>query len=288
MALYSYKKEPIKIVSPERHSVVEIKRKSHKNITLWDILQGFWNDTKLLMLHSKVAGFFIPALLILFGISIIYRQLWPEFEEYVKFNTGYYDSSSVALVAGDYIERAKYLSDPGAEYFKQLTDEADLTHALQPDTVSSSYQGNFKISIPSLDLYGLNVTANVESGVKEAYEASLLKGLAHFKGTGLPISNINNNIVIYGHSASRNYYEETHDIVAAFSRLNQIKVGDIVEVEIEGKKYNFRISRSKIVEPNDVSIVTGTANQRTLTLFTCYPPGNRTYRFVAIAKAVED
>jgi LPXTG-site transpeptidase (sortase) family protein len=290
MALYKYTKKPIELKEYsyfEETIIVEDDHTSNKRrITLGDIIFGSIADFKQLLIQSRIAGIMIPILFIGLGVFLIYRQTWPEFEQYVKYSLGYYDIYSVPLVAGDYVDRANYLSDPGADYFRVLAAEAKSVDTLEPDPMSNNFKGTFKISIPSLGLNNLPVTANVESGVKEAYDAVLVNSLAHFKDTGLPISSVNNNIVIYGHSSTGDYWQRTRDIAGAFSMLNQIKVGDEITITMEGKEYKYRVSRSKIVQPNDISIVTGTPGERTLTLFTCFPNGNNAKRFVAVAKPI--
>jgi len=272
---------------PYEDSIIFVASKTKKEkLTLWDIVGGFFKDINNLMISSSLAGFIIPATLIVFGVVIIFNQVWPQVEQYVKYSSGYYDTSSVALVEGDYVARTEYISDPGAEYFKKLSSAARQDNAPIVDTLSQQYSGRFILSIPSVGLNNIPVTANVNSGVESEYQNNLKNGLAHFSGTGLPISTVKNNIVIYGHSASGNYYERTKDKVAAFSMLNQVKVGDIVGIEMEGQSFQYRITKSKIVEPNDVSILVGKQNERTLTLFTCFPNGNRAKRFVVIAKPV--
>src|SRR5690606_20263638 len=132
----------------------------------------------------------------------------------------------------------------------------------------------------------LPVEANVDSSSEESYNLALQDSLAHFKGTGLPISDVQNNIVIYGHSASPNYNPRRTDPEVAFSYLPELKVGDDIIIEIEGKEYRFKMYRSKIVEPDDTSVITGTKGKRTLTLFTCYPIGANSQRYVALAREV--
>lgn len=298
MALYKYSKNPVKVkpqptvyeeqyyTEPEEDDVIIIKRNDNKKLTLWDIIFGIFGDINHLIVSSKIAGIIIPLVLVSVGVGIVFNQLWPEFEQFVKYSTGYYDSYNTPLVEGDYVARAEYLSNPGAEYFKELSGDAREAAVLQPDPISNSYKGRFNLSIPSLGLNSLPVQANVDSGVKEAYNTILNSGLAHFEGTGLPISDIDNNIVIYGHSSSNDYYERTGDVAAAFSRLNQIKIGDEITLEINGEIHVYRVIKSKIVEPNDISIITGTPNQETLTLFTCFPNGNFSKRFVTIAKPI--
>jgi LPXTG-site transpeptidase (sortase) family protein len=97
---------------------------------------------------------------------------------------------------------------------------------------------------------------------------------------------VENNIVIYGHSASPNYGPKPTDPYVAFSFLPDIKVGDDIYIEMSGQEYHFKTYRNKIVEPNDTSIITGTKGNRTLTLFTCFPLGSNSQRFVSIAREV--
>lgn len=284
MALNTYKKAPVTYRIPEDRETIEINYPQKKKpLTIGALLSGAKNDLVYALKTSKFAGFLIPFLLIVFGFSIIFNQVWPDIEQKIKISQGYYDSEPIPLVAGDYYGRAKYLSNPGSDYFKTISANAESQHTLKPDTISNTYYKTFSISIPSLDLNDLPVNPNVDSSNEAVYKKALLSALAHFKGTSLPVSDVENNIVIYGHSSSGDYYERTHDIAGAFSRLNKIKVGDIVTLKMEGKEYSFRINKTKIVEPYNTEIVSGTPGKRTLTLFTCFPNGNSAQRFVAVA-----
>lgn len=290
MALKTYKKAPVKVrkhYRPKEKYVELLPQQKKDPITLWDVFSGAKNDFMLLMRTSTLARILIPLLLISTGSYIIYRQMYPEVKQRAREASGYYNATSASLVKGDSIQpKEVYLSNPGADYFKQLTRDAFNEGVLTQDPVSNNYQGRFNISIPSLGLKSLPVQANVESGVEEAYQSVLESSLAHFEGTGLPISEVNNNIVIYGHSAGGDYYSRTKDITAAFSQLSDIKIGDEITIDMEGEAYTYRVTKTKIVKPDDISIINGSKNRETLTLFTCYPNGNNSKRFVAVAKPI--
>ena len=81
------------------------------------VVSGMRNDLVDVLKRSKIAGFLVPMLLIIFGYSIIFNQVWPDIEQNIKLSQGYYDTEPVPLVAGDYFERVKYLSNPGSDYF---------------------------------------------------------------------------------------------------------------------------------------------------------------------------
>jgi len=288
-----YKKAPIKYRS-KKEAVAENNKiiiqntqvNTKQSFTLWDMLSGIANDLSYAIIRSRVAGFLLPLILIFIGSGILYREIWPRVEQEIKYAMGYYDVNTVPLVAGDYIEQKQYLSNPGADYFAELNADAESSHVLQPDPISNAFNAKFTLSIPALGLSNLPVTSNVDSGNKTVYDSVLNTGLAHFEGTGLPISNVENNIVIYGHSSSGDYYERTRDVAGAFSKLNEVKIGDIIDVNIDGKAYQYRIYKTKVVLPDDISIVTGQRNRRTLTLFTCFPNGNNANRFVVVAVPV--
>ncbi|MDQ7020338.1 MAG: sortase [Candidatus Dojkabacteria bacterium] len=76
----------------------------------------------------------------------------------------------------------------------------------------------------------------------------------------------------------------TDNPMVAFSYLHRLKVGDDIYLEIDGVEYHYRMRRSKIVDPNDLSIITGSKGSKTLTLFTCHKPGDNKERYVAIAR----
>lgn len=294
MPLQKYKKAPANSKN-RRNNNSHYKSKvvlklQEEPLTLWKLLKGLSNDIKEIMTTSRLAGVIIPAIFIIYGLNLLGSQIIPTIQEKLQNELGHFDQGARPLVPADHVSTIQqYLSNPGAEYFAQLQNNAIQTNVLKEDPVSIAYNGTFKLSIPDLGLSNLNVRGNTESGVEEAYDKILENGLAHMKSTGLPISPVNNNIVIYGHSAGGDVYERTGDPAAAFSRLRKIKVGNNIDITIDGKDYVYKVVKTKIVNPDDVSILTGdNANTQTLTLFTCHPPGNNAQRYVVVANPVTD
>lgn len=283
MALYSYVKAPVRASGYTTPVVSYYDYSARKSTTIGDLIFSFVGNTQEFLVNSKFIGALIPVFLIATGFLMIYQQFFPDFKEFVKLRVNYYDTSNVALASENYVSRADYISNPGAEYFRELKNEAEASNNLLSDPVSNQYKGKFTLSIPALGIKNVRVIANVESGVEEVYDSYLEGGLAHFNGTGLPISPLKNNTVIYGHSASGNYYQRTKDPTASFSVLKDIKIGDEIIINMEGKDYKYRVAKSKIVQPHDISIITGEVGKETLTLFTCYPDGNSANRFVVVA-----
>lgn len=264
-------------------------RQSKQRVTIWMLAAGGINDLKYLVSTSSIAGMIIPGVLIAIGLFLLGQQIVPEVDNYLRESAGQFNQGTTPLVAGAYIsERSQYLSDPGSDYFRQISETALKQNIILEDPISNNYTGTFYLTIPSLRFERLPVQSNVESSVESVYQSVLETKLAHYKGTGLPISDVDNNIVIYGHSARPTYQPRPNDPLSAFSFLSDLKIGDEIILEAEGKEYRYVMSRSKIIEPNDVEVIFGEPGKESLTLFTCYPNGNNSHRYVAIAKPVND
>ncbi|MCB0749372.1 MAG: sortase, partial [Ignavibacteriae bacterium] len=224
-------------------------------LTIWRLLSGIKNDIRELLTTSKLAGTLIPAIFIIYGFNLLLGQIIPSASDYLQSKNGGIEQGIVPIVPNDFVlAKQEFLSKPGSAYFVEIQNNAMRARILEPDPVSNSYKGTFKLSIPNLNLKNLNVTANTNSGVETVYDQVLANGLAHMESTGLPISDTNNNIVIYGHSAGGGYYQRTHDPAAAFSELTGIKLGDEVTITINGETYNYKVIKTRIVEPTALDI----------------------------------
>lgn len=276
-----YEKDISKQHKTSNYFVIEEEK---KDPNVGDIIESVWTETKNLASINKIANIVVPGAFILLGIALIYQQLFPDIQGIIQENSGVLSQGTLSPVSEEYVNKRQYISSPTG--LAELTQKALEEDILSIDSTSKFYKGKFEISIPSLGINRLPVTANVDSTKEESYMSVLDSTLAHFENTGLPISEVQNNIVIYGHSASLNYSPTPSDPMVAFSFLPELKVGDDIILHMEGKEYKFKMQRSKIVEPTDTSIITGTKGRRTLTLFTCFPLGNNAKRYVAIARPV--
>lgn len=296
MPLHSYTKQPIKkrtrhYNTKQRNSkiVLDVQREP---MTLWKLLKGFKNDIKEILTTSRFAGTVIPAILIIYGLNLLLAQIIPTTTQYIQEKTGVLEQGKeISLVPDNFVTaKQSFLSNPGNVYFQQIQNTAKNARILEPDPKSNEYKGTFTLTIKDLGLENIRVNANTNSGVESIYDQVLESGLAHMDSTGLPISSIKNNIVIYGHSAGGDYYKRTGDPAASFTSLTDIKLGKEIDITIDGQDYKYKVSKTKIVDPTDLSIVAGEGhnNLQTLTLFTCYPAGNNSRRFVVTAIPVLD
>lgn len=285
MPLYTYSKNnPNDVKKQSESMIIEYYESKSEKITIFKIFSGIFQSIQYLVNTSNLANFLVPGIFIILGSVFIYKQFFPDIQQAIEQNAGFLAQGSITPVSDEYINFKEYISNPAG--LSEVSSIAFSENILADDIQSKSYRGIFYISIPSLGINRMPITANVDSTTEESYMSVLDTTLAHFQNTGLPISDIQNNIVIYGHSASQNYGPRVDDPMVAFSFLPDLKVGDDIVLEIEGKTFNYKMQRSKIVDPNDTSVITGTKGKRTLTLFTCYPAGNNAKRYIAIARPV--
>jgi sortase A len=287
MALYKYQKTktPSKFQSSNEEFVIRDYRQKESIITkAMAIPKGIYEDIFGLTKKSSVANLIVPIAFIAIGGVFIYKEFFPDIQAAIQSSAGYLSQGNVSPVSDQYLDLASYISKP--QGFKELTIQALNEHTLEEDSTSLNYQGTFYITIPSIGIERLPVESNVDSTTEEVYNQVLLTKLAHFKSTGLPISNIKNNMLVYGHSASPNYNPSPKDPQVAFSFLPDLKVGDEIVIEMEGKEYKYKMSSSKIVKPTDTSVITGTKGKQTLTLVTCFPLGSNENRYVAVARPI--
>lgn len=288
---------PANWYTPEQQNTFALRQDSSntkvKNkVTMWDLIAGLYDFLKTLVASSSAAGMVIPMAFIMLGLGFIAWQIVPQQIETVVSANGYYEKGSTPLVDLSYIEdQDQFISNPGADYFRELSNAAQGQAGFYEDEESLAYDGTFYISIPSLNISRLPVKANVDSGTEASYNSVLNSALAHFEGTSLPFSSNEGNIVIYGHSAGGSYTPSPSEPISAFSLLGDLQVGDEITIEMDGETYNYRMVRSKRVKPEETSILLGTPGRETLTLFTCwgYPtggPGNRSGRLVVTAMPV--
>lgn len=68
------------------------------------------------------------------------------------------------------------------------------------------------------------------------------------------------------------------------NRLNELDIGDKITVRTRDKTLNYTVYATKIIEPDDFSIIEKNGTDKILTVFTCHPPGVGSHRLVVQAK----
>lgn len=121
---------------------------------------------------------------------------------------------------------------------------------------------------------------DVDAGNEKEYMASLLKGVAHAKGTVLPGEK--GNSFMFAHSVGSPWDIARYN--AVFYLLRELEAGDRVVIFRDDWRYDFRVYEKKVVEPTEVQFLTATYEEPILTLQTCWPPGTVLKRLLVFAK----
>lgn len=106
-------------------------------------------------------------------------------------------------------------------------------------------------------------------------EHNLYRGAGLVEGTALPGSHGNSGI-----AAHRDSF---------FRGLEDVAVGDLVELDTPDGRYAYRVTAVSVVEPADVHVLADTG-ARVVTLVTCFPfhfVGSAPQRYIVRAEAVE-
>lgn len=131
----------------------------------------------------------------------------------------------------------------------------------------------------------LNVSAPLvfpETIEEKAVLRALQDGVVHYSGTANPGEN--GNAVFFGHSSNDVWEKGNYKFV--FVLLEKLVVGDQYEIHYQSRKYIYTVEETKIVAPNELSVLNQTSIPYS-TLITCTPPGTNWRRFIVKAKQVE-
>lgn len=117
---------------------------------------------------------------------------------------------------------------------------------------------------------------SLEEAVREGSTGSVLSSaLGHMEGTALPGEE--GNCCIAGH---RNYTFGKY-----FNRLNEMEIGDIIEIETYDATYMYEVNDIFVVEPTEVSVLDDIKGEN-LTLITCTPLFIGSHRLIIRATLV--
>jgi sortase A len=113
--------------------------------------------------------------------------------------------------------------------------------------------------------------------LKGASERNLSISLASLEHTG-QVGEIG-NYVIAGH--------RSHTYGRLFNRLNEVEVGDLLEIDNGKNKYRYIVSEKLYVKPDAIGVLTPKKGEREITLITCHPMINPTQRLILKGKLLE-
>jgi sortase A len=139
----------------------------------------------------------------------------------------------------------------------------------------------FTIDIPKIGAKS-RVIPNVDAADKFEYGQALSRGVAHAAGTYLP--GMDGAVTLFAHSTDFEANVATYN--AVFYRLDELNPGDLITVWYLGRKYDYRVSKTRVTSPTDVDMFKSQPGDKKLYLVTCTPRGTTKNRLIVEAEQI--
>lgn len=110
----------------------------------------------------------------------------------------------------------------------------------------------------------------------DATEEHLLEGAAHLFGSSLPVDGTSSHAIITGHTGLAS--------ASMFDNLINVKVGDEVYVDYGDRMLAWKVSKTYVILPDQVSTLGVQEGHNKLSLITCTPYGINDHRLVVEAE----
>lgn len=163
---------------------------------------------------------------------------------------------------------------------QQESDKNLNTNTQVKDKQSTTVSYNLFISKISVSA---PISISIDGNNKDEYNKALENGVAHLKGSAMPGKN--GNVFIFGHSSFGT--DKPGNYKEIFAKLNDLNLGEIIEVQSPELNYKYKISDKKVVATNDVTVAKQNMAIKQITLMTCWPIGSAKERLVIIGELIE-
>lgn len=167
-----------------------------------------------------------------------------------------------------YIEiQGQSLSDEEIELtpkveFRETKSSVEAAEDSVPEVAKAVTDAIGMINIPSIDV---NLPI-----LHDATVSNLKKAAAIVKDTSFPWEKGNTAIAAHRGRAAGSF----------FSRLGEVKIGDMVTLEFTGQKYTYEVYDIFTVLPHEIHVLDDIPGETTVTLITCDPPIKSTHRLI--------
>lgn len=125
------------------------------------------------------------------------------------------------------------------------------------------------VSIPKIDINLMLVEGVTKQALKFA--------VGHMPGTAMPGEV--GNCALAGH--------RSYTFGEYFNRLDEVEVGDEIQITRGKETYTYKVYESFLVEPTEVWVTEPIENKKIVTLITCHPVVKATHRLIVRGELVE-
>lgn len=151
---------------------------------------------------------------------------------------------------------------------------------VDPSTFTAS--STPEVIIPKINLE-IPVDYSQTSDDEATIQNALQKGVVHYPSTVKPGEN--GNAAFFGHSSNSLFAPGQYKF--AFVLLHELAPGDTFYITYNGKAYIYKVFRTKVVDPTDISVLNDIpGHTATVTLITCDPPGTALRRLIVVGDQI--
>jgi sortase A len=151
--------------------------------------------------------------------------------------------------------------------------QQELKQDLTRRSVSAPVRTGGGVALIRIPRFGAGYSFAVIEGVGPA---ELRKGPGHYPGTALPGGV--GNFVVSGHRTT---------YAAPFDRLDELRDGDRILIDYEGRRLTYRVTGRSVVDPSNTTVIAPVPfhpgrrpTRRFITLTTCHPKYSAARRLI--------
>lgn len=166
-----------------------------------------------------------------------------------------------------------------------ITPGASSTQTIIVGTNSNSpVSDSPRIIIPKINV-NAPVTYGLTSLDEDTVQKALQNGPVNYPVNGATATpGQKGNTVILGHSSADAFAPGDYKFI--FVQLNRLGSGDLFYLDYASKRYTYRVTELKVIEPNNLAALNLGTDKPYATLVTCDPPGTVAHRLLVIADQV--
>lgn len=153
-------------------------------------------------------------------------------------------------------------------YFEETESSVETPEATEPKVEKEVTDAIGMISIPKIDV---NLPILYDATISNLKIAS-----AMVKDTSFPWEKGNTAIAAHRGRAAGSF----------FSRMGEVKKGDLITLEFTGNKYTYEVYDIFSVLPHEIHVLDDIPGETTVTLITCDPPIKSTHRLIVRGRLI--
>lgn len=180
-----------------------------------------------------------------------------------------------------FLQYNRLIFAPIMAYVSPDTGSVSTSISAVDPTVTQAVSPDPRLIIPKLNI---DVPVAFDIPLSDV-DSAMNHGVAQFSIPGAnALPGQVGNLVLSGHSAGDIYSSNPYKFI--FSGLERLEEGDLIYINYESVRYTYQMTKSEVVEPDNVAALIYATKKPILTLITCTPLGTSRYRLLITAEQI--